>query len=166
MSASRIRVRQPVSFAGLVLLFAGAVFGLVLLSNSKMRERAGRDHLWGFEHARTLYASRHTDGDELHPPFTMQLLIDEQYIGAEAFHSLYGPASDGRGDYWFNPLLVAADDADRRIASYDRAMYEFHTRVAVCFYDEDCLLLDIDEFIHAMSLPANADVDFDLPASR
>lgn len=115
------------------------------------------------EYARDIYANQYRDRSEPRPAFTLQLLINENYITSDLAQSPRGPVSDGRGDFWVNPILIPTDDAEFRIASYDRAMYEWGYSVAVCFYGEGCEVVMFDEFTDLLASPANAGTDFDVP---
>jgi type II secretory pathway pseudopilin PulG len=115
------------------------------------------------EYARDVYANQYRNSNEPHPAFTLQMLINENYITSDLAQSPRGPVSDGRGDYWVNPILIPTDDAEFRIASYDRAMYEWGYSVAVCYYGEGCEVVMLDEFTSLLALPVNAGTDFDLP---
>lgn len=176
------RNRRGLSTLHIVLIIVGAVLilmvtcagllaAVMLPALGKARDAAqsmkSQAQLQGMESVREIYAQQH-QGSEDPPMLTLQMLIDEQYMTYELTLSPHGPVSDGRGDYWFNPVLFHDPaDSEFRIASYDRAMYENHYRqVAYCLYGGECEVVDVEEFQRLMQLPENAGIDFDLPVRR
>lgn len=157
--------------AVIVVSCAGLTIALVLPAIGKAREAAlgikSSAQLSQIETSREIYANDYRDSDEPQPQFTLDLLVAEEYITADLTASPRGPVADGGGDYWVNPILMPDDEhgspGELRIASYDRAMYETSSEIAVCYYIEPCELVDVSEFQRLMDLPINAETDFNLP---
>ena len=106
------------------------------------------------------YAAEH---DDALPPSVEAL---QPYIDPGLLHSPWGPASDGRGDYWMSTTvrrLSACRFPERKIAFYDRAMYEHTDEVAVGFYDGHVVIMSTWELDELMADEPNAGTDFDLP---
>lgn len=155
----------------LAITCAGIGMAMALPALAQARQMAqgfmSATQLSQIEMARDVFAARYVD-DEQRPSFTVQQLIDDNFITLDLANSPLGPVSDGRGDFWVNPILVPDDEhgspGEQRIGSYDRAMYESDQRVAVCFYGNQCEVVEFDEFQRLLELPINAGTDFDLPA--
>jgi prepilin-type processing-associated H-X9-DG protein len=109
------------------------------------------------------YAAEHDDAS---PPSIDAL---RPYIDRDRLTSPFGPVSDGRGDYWMNTdveRLAEIRFPDRRVAFYDRAMYEKGKHVTVGFFDGHVETMSTWELEMLIEEEPNAGTDFDLPDRR
>lgn len=145
----------PALSAGVILPALGKAREQAQATRSMTNLRQSAMALW-------TYAAEH---DDAVPP-SMQALVEQGYLEDMALQSPYGPAIDGRGDYFFNLAQERLSDArypDRQILGYDRAMFASQWRTAVVFYDGHVEILDWAEFEEIRNHRANSDVDLDLP---
>ena len=109
-------------------------------------------------------------------PASIDELVAENYITREILVSRFDWNDDGGGDYWIlldrSAYLGLAneDEADRRVddpdlfvVSYDRSMYAGQRRVAACFLDHSCDILEWQAFDDLLRGPVNEGREFDLP---
>jgi hypothetical protein len=148
-------------------VFAGLI-GLMLPALGKAREAAiGARSVSQLLQIEATYLSwrSHAEPDA---PFTFDVLVDEDFATPELFQSYFGPAPDGRGDFWLLHPRPAEDHprlADI-IVAYDRAMYATHGRVAVVFGDGRADVLLIEHFTELTGKPPNDTTQIDLPPRR
>jgi hypothetical protein len=150
--------------SGSTFAMAALAGGILLPSIGEAREQArvtmSSAQIRQLSIAMMTYAAEH---DDAAPPSLKAL---GPYIGPGLLNSPLGPVSDDRGDYWMNTTVRRLSECrfpNKRIAFYDRAMYEHTDEVAVGFYDGHVETMGTWELEAMMTDEPNAGTDFDLP---
>ena len=145
-------------------LLAALALPAIATARNHARGAQSTMHLQQFEFLREDLQLQAASREGAQGQLTIEQLLSSGNITSDMLESPFGPVSDGLGDYWLDPTITPENDAELRIASYDRAMYESASHVAVCFYLEGCQTVPFDEFAELLALPVNAETDFNLPA--
>lgn len=141
-------------------MWAGVLFPAVARARDEAQARRAAAHVEDLAAALKAYAADNRNA----MPRSMEAL--RPYVEAHPLRSPFGPAADGRGDYWLNTTLRRLGESrspSRHVAVYDRAMYGPGRHVAVGFFDGHVELLERWTFEELIAEAPNAGTDFDLP---